>query len=91
MTASKKNSKTDMKRAEKDLHEKNHLKNKKDKTHSEKKVFECEICDKRFSRRYHFEEHTRIHTDEKPFECTVCGKAFTQKSKFDRHTRLSYW
>ena len=91
VTASKKSTKNlaNTKCAEKKIDQKSHLKQKTEtRATSEKKTFECEICCKRFSRKGHLEEHTRIHTGEKGFKCQVCGKAFARQNSFIRHTRL---
>ena len=42
-----------------------------------KKIFRCEICEKKFTSKYTRENHIGIiHGEEKEFECNVCSRVF---------------
>lgn len=51
-------------------------------------LFQCHLCDKRFTRAYNLRSHLRTHTDERPFVCVVCGKAFARQHDRKRHQNL---
>ncbi|XP_065561478.1 zinc finger protein 664-like isoform X2 [Artemia franciscana] len=58
------------------------------RTHKEKKSFNCEICDKIFFRKQHLKQHQRVHSGEKPFKCDVCKKRFSEQGNLNRHQRV---
>ena len=51
------------------------------------KEYECDVCEKRFTRPDHLVVHQRKHTGEKPFECDVCQKRFSRTSSLTLHKR----
>ena len=46
-------------------------------THSGEKSYECNVCNKKFSRSGHLVDHKRIHNRENPHECDICNKRFS--------------
>uniref|UniRef100_A0A1I7VHD3 Zinc finger protein n=1 Tax=Loa loa TaxID=7209 RepID=A0A1I7VHD3_LOALO len=50
-----------------------------DTTRTGEKRFKCNICEKKFARKYDLFLHNRIHTGEKPFKCDICEKKFIRK------------
>ncbi|CAL4175974.1 unnamed protein product, partial [Meganyctiphanes norvegica] len=55
------------------------------KSHTDKKAFQCTLCDKLFTQRYNLVRHQQIHTGERPFQCTKCDKSFIQRSNLTVH------
>ena len=54
-------------------------------------TFQCNLCDKRFTRAYNLRSHLRTHTEEGPFVCRVCGKAFVFQHERRQHEDLHIW
>nr|XP_023687479.1 zinc finger protein 28-like isoform X1 [Paramormyrops kingsleyae]XP_023687488.1 zinc finger protein 28-like isoform X1 [Paramormyrops kingsleyae] len=52
------------------------------------KPFACDICDMRFTQRYHLGRHKRIHSGEKPYQCERCQQTFSRTDRLLRHRRL---
>ncbi|XP_060858761.1 zinc finger protein OZF-like [Metopolophium dirhodum] len=57
------------------------------RTHTGKKPYACNSCDKAFSYKESLKTHSRKHTGEKPFKCKSCGKSFSDQSNLNGHTR----
>ena len=47
--------------------------------------YECEVCNKTFTRNDHLVAHKRTHTGEQPYECEVCGRKFSVLSNMRSH------
>lgn len=56
-------------------------------THSNEKKYVCDICGKRFTRKYGLGMHYRVHTGEKPFQCHLCRESFINKGILQLHQR----
>jgi hypothetical protein len=47
----------------------------------------CDICQKKFSRRFHLNNHIKAHNGERPHSCSECGKSFTRANDCKRHEK----
>jgi Zinc finger, C2H2 type len=50
-------------------------------------TIKCEICHKKFSRKFHLNNHTKAHNGERPYSCAECGKSFTRANDCKRHEK----
>lgn len=55
---------------------------------SHQRIYQCTMCDAKYSTKDGLTFHVRRHTGEKPFECTVCPKKFAQKSHLTSHMKV---
>ncbi|XP_066142112.1 oocyte zinc finger protein XlCOF6-like [Euwallacea fornicatus] len=53
-----------------------------------RKVYNCQICGKKFSYPSSLAEHMRFHTGEKPHLCSICGKGFRQSGSLHFHQKI---
>lgn len=61
----------------------NHL-----KSHTQEKLFSCEICGTKVCSSSALEKHHTIHTEGKrPYTCTTCGKSFLCLASLQRHEK----
>ncbi|XP_074656905.1 uncharacterized protein LOC141910087 [Tubulanus polymorphus] len=47
--------------------------------------YECEFCDRRFTRIDHFKLHVMNHTGFRPFICEFCAKGFKTRAELKKH------
>ncbi|PVH75036.1 hypothetical protein DL98DRAFT_467018 [Cadophora sp. DSE1049] len=47
--------------------------------------FQCNVCQRSYSRVDHLARHFRTHTAEKAYRCDVCSKSFTRADLLKRH------
>ncbi|XP_052764331.1 zinc finger and BTB domain-containing protein 17-like isoform X5 [Mya arenaria] len=52
---------------------------------TEKKIHQCNVCFKTFSKSGNRNAHLKIHSGEKPHECRVCGKRFYTSNSMKTH------
>lgn len=57
-----------------------------EKTHSEDKPFECDVCQKRCKTKGNLTRHKQTHDNN--FSCGVCKKSFRILSRLKRHEKL---
>lgn len=57
------------------------------KTHGNQR-FQCDICQRWFSKRYHLKNHQIIHNGTKNYDCQLCTKKYTNHGNLDRHVRV---
>ncbi|VDP88164.1 unnamed protein product [Echinostoma caproni] len=53
----------------------------------QRRMHQCEHCDKQFDRPSLLKRHTLTHTGERPFECRFCSKGFSTRSGVNTHER----
>ncbi|XP_037048837.1 zinc finger protein ztf-16 [Bradysia coprophila] len=56
-----------------------------DATKQSRKLFECDVCNMKFSNGANMRRHKMRHTGVKPYECRVCQKRFFRKDHLAEH------
>jgi len=54
---------------------------------TEKTLYSCNECDKRFHSKWSLKRHMMSHSGEKPHTCDICAKSFASKWQLDLHYR----
>ncbi|XP_070532583.1 uncharacterized protein [Ptychodera flava] len=55
------------------------------RSHSGKRPYACEICNKTFGHAVSLSQHMAVHTQERSFQCKQCGKRFKRSSTLSTH------
>ena len=55
---------------------------------TDKKQFQCDSCNKKFTRKHDLFRHKIRHTNELKHKCDVCGKNFLDVPTLNRHQRI---
>ncbi len=49
--------------------------------------YRCEICDKKFPKRFNLKRHEQTHTVQKDYSCDRCGKSYIQAANLSKHRK----
>jgi KRAB domain-containing zinc finger protein len=52
-----------------------------------RRLYECDLCGKIYSRPSTLKAHRRKHTGERPYACEICNKSFAEKGNLTTHLR----
>ena len=60
------------------------------KSHSEKRMHKCPMCERGFKTLASLQNHINTHTGTKPHHCNVCDANFTTSGELVRHVRYRH-
>ena len=63
----------------------NNATNNNNNNNTNRKLFECDVCNMKFSNGANMRRHKMRHTGVKPYECRVCQKRFFRKDHLAEH------
>ena len=55
--------------------------------HTKEKVYQCDVCDAKFTASGSLKSHKRTHTKERPYQCDLCDARFTKSCNLKTHKR----
>lgn len=58
------------------------------KLHNEPPAYQCEICQKTFNQKVHYQYHMNRHNNVRNFKCNECEKSFLSKTDLRIHMRF---
>ena len=56
------------------------------RSHLGERLFQCDVCNKRFTKYFHLTRHKRLHS--KSYVCDVCNMKFTRSDQLYRHVEV---
>ena len=51
-------------------------------------TFDCDLCEKQFTRKSSLNRHKLIHTGLKPYQCDLCEKSFPLPGNLTKHRNV---